>query len=117
MARPARAILLEGARPWSLRTLIEQLRLPLFRNAAYLWLNTIVLSGFGFVFWGTSARLYPADAVGYGASAIAAITLVAGLSHLGLGFGIIRFLPERRQSAVGLINSALLATAIASLLA
>ena len=117
MARPARAILLEGARPWSPRTLIEQLRLPLFRNAAYLWLNTIVLSGFGFVFWAAAARLYPADAVGYGASAIAAITLVAGFSHLGLGFGIIRFLPERRESAVGLINSAFLATAIASLLA
>jgi len=117
MVRPARAILLEGARPWSPRTLIEQLRLPLFRNAGYLWLNTIVLSGFGFVFWGTTARLYPADAVGYGASAIAAMTLVAGFSHLGLGFGIIRFLPERRESAVGLINSALLATAIASLLA
>src|SRR3989304_10617040 len=117
MARPIGAEASEASRAWSRKALGGYLSLPLFRNAAYLWLNTIVLSGLGFVFWTAVARLYTADAVGYGASAIAAISLVASFSHLGLGFGIIRFLPERRESSAGLVNSVFLVTGATSLLA
>lgn len=111
------AVISEASRVWSPAALIEYARQPLFRNASYLWLNTLLLSAFGFVFWTAAARLYPADAVGYGASAIAAITLIAGFSHLGLGIGIIRFLPERRESGAALVNSAFLLTIATSLLA
>jgi O-antigen/teichoic acid export membrane protein len=115
-ARPARAVLSEVSGPWSVRALVGYAALPLFRNAAYLWINTLVLSAFGFVFWTAAARLYPADAVGYGASAIAAMTLIAGFSHLGLGIGIIRFLPERRESGAALVNSAFAVTVATGLL-
>lgn len=117
MAEPTRAAVSGTLRPWSPRALTEQLRLPLFRNAAYLWLNTIVVAASGFVFWMAAARLYPADAVGYGASAIAALTLIGRFSHLGLGIGVIRFLPERRDSAVGLVNSVFVVTIVASIVA
>ncbi|HLA81121.1 MAG TPA: oligosaccharide flippase family protein [Thermoleophilia bacterium] len=117
MARPIGAEASEASRAWSRKALGGYLSLPLFRNAAYLWLNTIILSGLGFVFWAAAARLYTADAVGYGASAIAAINLIGSFSHLGLGFGIIRFLPERRESSAGLVNSVFLVTGATSLLA
>lgn len=115
--RALRAAVSQASRAWSPRALLGHASTPLFRNAAYLWLNTILAGAFGFVFWTAAARLYPADAVGYAASAIAAITLIAGFSHLGLGIGIIRFLPERKDSAAGLVNSVFLVTAGASLLA
>ena len=117
MAKSTKALLAEAPRAWSPRGLIDQVSAPLFQNAAYLWLNTIVLSGFGFVFWAAAALVYPADAVGYAAAAIAAITLIANFSHLGLGIGIIRFLPERKERARALINSVLLVTAAVGLVA
>lgn len=114
---PASEVTFEAPRSGWLGVPIRYAALPLFRNAAYLWLNTLVLSALGFVFWTTAARLYPADAVGYAAAAIAAIALIARFSHLGLGIGIIRFLPERPDSGSALINSAFLITLAASIVA
>lgn len=105
------------SRAWALRALKDYISTRLFRNAAYLWLNTMVISGFGFVFWTAASRLYPADAVGQAAAAIAAITLIAMFAPLGLGIGIVRFLPESRGSGVALVNSVLLVTLAASLVA
>jgi O-antigen/teichoic acid export membrane protein len=117
-AKPVRALAREvAAGQWSIPVLREYASSPLFRNAAYLWANTIVLSAFGFVFWTAAARLYPADAVGYGASAIAAIALIGWFANLGLGLGVIRYLPERRDSGASLVNSVLLSTAAVGLVA
>ena len=105
-----------GAGAWSIPALREYALSPLFRNAGYLWASDIVIGAVGFAFWAVTARFYAADAVGYGASAIAAITLIAAFSTLGLGFGLIRFLPGRESSA-NLINSVLLLVAGVSMFA
>jgi O-antigen/teichoic acid export membrane protein len=86
-------------------------------NAASLVATTAVTSGLGFVFWWLAARLYPAAEVGLAAAAIAATTLLATLSCLGLGTLLIAELaraPERAASllltalaAVGLVGGAL----------
>jgi O-antigen/teichoic acid export membrane protein len=114
--RPIRALAREvAAGPWSIPALRGYASSSLFRNAAYLWTGNIVILATGFVFWAAAAWLYPAEAVGYGASALAAIALIGGFAKLGLGLGLIRFLPERGDSGAGLVNSVLLVAASASL--
>ena len=112
MVRPIRALAREVAvGPWSISALREYASSSLFRNAAYLWTSNIAIFSTGFVFWAAAAWLYPAEAVGYGASALAAIALIGGFAKLGLGLGLIRFLPERGDSGAGLVNSVMLVTA------
>ena len=79
------------------------LREPLYANAYFLMANTIVSSGTGFAFWWLAARLcLPAD-VGLTSAAISAINLVVGLSRLGLGYGLIKFV-SRSKNPIRLTN-------------
>ena len=90
----------------SLRARVAWLvRQPLISNAGYL-LGMSVLPGFlGFVFWAIASRLYPPAAIGTSAAVISAVTLVAGISQLGIGTSLVRFLPES-QSPRHLLSSA-----------
>ena len=92
---------------------------PLYQNAYYLMGNTVVLAilglGFGFVI----TSCYTDEEVGLGMGIIQAMTLLAALSSLGLGFGLIRFLPSAGERANRMINSCLTIvtlTAIAAIL-
>jgi O-antigen/teichoic acid export membrane protein len=76
----------------------------LYANAFYLWVNGIVTSVSGFIFWIVAARLYDAEDVGLAAAAVAALMLLGVVSNLGLGLGLIRFLPEAGNRAVSLLN-------------
>ncbi len=70
------------------------IRQPLFSNAGYLLGVDILASVVGFAFWGLAARLYrPAD-VGLASSVLSAIGLIASLARLGMGTGLVRFLPQ-----------------------
>jgi O-antigen/teichoic acid export membrane protein len=60
---------------------------------------------FGFLFWGLAARLYQPAAVGTATAALSAVALVSGIAGLGIGNGIIRFLPEA-QLGDRLVNTA-----------
>lgn len=73
------------------------LRQPLFANAGYLWGVTLVGASTGFVFWGLAARLYPPDDVGIASAVISVVTLLASIAGLGVGFGLVRFLPGAQQ--------------------
>ncbi len=97
------------------RMLRAQFRIPLYTNAFYLMLNSVVVSLLGFVFWIIVARFYTAADVGLAAASIAAVGLLASLSNLGLGLGIIRFLPEAKEKATSMINSAFTIAGLASL--
>lgn len=77
----------------------------LYRNAIYLMLNSVVHALTGFFFWIAVARLYPTEAVGLAAAAIAATGLLALLSTLGLDYGLIRFLPGSGDKARDMLNS------------
>ena len=79
----------------------------LFRNSIYLMLSTGVMAVFGFFFWIRNARLYSAEQVGIGTNLISTMTLISSFSLLGLGNGLIRYLPtsERKNKKINTIVS------------
>jgi O-antigen/teichoic acid export membrane protein len=72
-------------------------RQPLFANAGYLTGINLVGSVVGFVFWGLAARLYQPEDVGTASAVLSASALVSGIAGLGMGTGLVRFLPEARS--------------------
>jgi len=76
----------------------------LHRNSLLLTLAHALGAFFGFVLWVVAARFYPAADVGVATAVISTVSLLVTLSGLGLGFGIIRYLPEEGDRR-GLINS------------
>jgi O-antigen/teichoic acid export membrane protein len=85
--------------------LLAVLRTPLYTSAFYLWANAIVAAVAGFAFWALVARVYNADDVGLGSAALSALSLLAMFSHLGLGLGLVRFLPESGPRGPRLANA------------
>jgi O-antigen/teichoic acid export membrane protein len=82
-------------------TLVRQ---SLFANAGYLLGINLVGSLVGFVFWGLAARLYRAEEVGMASAVLSAAALVSGIAGLGMGNGLVRFLPKA-QSPHSLLNT------------
>lgn len=74
-----------------------------------------VSSLLGFAFWIVAARFYPAEDVGLASALISAASLLAMIANLGLGYGIIRFLPQSGKKANSLINSGLTLSGLASI--
>jgi len=74
----------------------------LYRNSIYLMLSTGVMAVFGFFFWIINARLYSAEQVGIGTTLISVMALISSFSILGLGNGLIRYLPtsERKNKKI-----------------
>ncbi|OPY62851.1 MAG: Polysaccharide biosynthesis protein [Pelotomaculum sp. PtaU1.Bin065] len=77
----------------------------LYNNAFYLVLNSLTTSFWGFVFWNLMARYFTPAEVGIGSGLVSASGLVAMLASLGLGIGMIRFLPQAGEKSGALINS------------
>ena len=93
----------------------RHIRTTLFRNAYYLMASSAVNALGGFAFWMVAARCYSAEDVGLASALISAIALLALLSTLGLGFGLIRFLPEAGETASEIINSCFTIAVLASI--
>jgi len=85
----------------SLKDLQRHLRTPLYANA----------------FWTVVARFYAADEVGIASAVISATVLLSSLSSLGLGTGLIRFLPGAGEAANWMLDSGLTFLVITSLIA
>jgi O-antigen/teichoic acid export membrane protein len=83
----------------------QLLHIPLFSNALYLMMASAGGALFGFFFWLIAARLYSPIDVGLASAAISGASLLAMLANLGLGYGLIRFLPHSGKNASSLINS------------
>ncbi len=83
----------------------------LYSTAFILWLGAAAPALAGLLFWALVARLYPAKDVGLAAAALSAASLLATFSHLGLGSGLIRFLPEMPPAAAPRLTNAVLTTA------
>src|SRR3989338_10029117 len=75
------------------------LKQSLYRNALGLMANTILLSGFGFIFWILAARIYTAHVVGLGSTALAAMELLSALSLMGFNVALIRYIPQSKEKA------------------
>jgi O-antigen/teichoic acid export membrane protein len=93
------------------RRALHLLRTPLYANAFYLWANTAGTALAGFAFWALTARLYDAHEVGVGSAAFSTLALLSLLSHVGLGLGLIRFLPEAGTGGPRLTNAVFTASA------
>lgn len=76
-----------------------------YSNAFYLMLNSAATSLLGFVFWNLMARFFQPAEVGIGSALVSACGLVGALSNLGLGAGLVRFVPEAGEKAGRLINA------------
>jgi O-antigen/teichoic acid export membrane protein len=91
------------------------LRQPLFANAGYLWGVTLIGALTGFFFWGLAARFYAPEEVGIASAVISAVALLAGIAGLGVGTGLVRFLPAATHP-LRLLNTALTFTALVAFL-
>ncbi len=80
---------------------------PLYRNAIFL----IIASGagglLGFVFWLIVAASYDSASVGLSASLLALAGFLGSVSSLGLGIGLIRFLPSASADSPHRISASL----------
>jgi O-antigen/teichoic acid export membrane protein len=88
----------------------------LYNNAFYLMLNTACTSVLSFVFWYIMARYFSSSDVGIGSALNSAAGLVASFATLGLGIGLVRFIPELKEGAVRLINSAFTLAGVVAIL-
>jgi O-antigen/teichoic acid export membrane protein len=86
----------------------------LLRNAGSLAGTTGLTSIFGVVFWIIAAREFSQQAVGYGSTAISAMTLLGTIGMFGLGTMLIGELPRLRRRG-GLFAATLLASGAGSL--
>jgi O-antigen/teichoic acid export membrane protein len=80
-----------------IKSVVEHIKSPLYRNSFFLMANTVVTSGLGFFFWMVVARFYTEAEVGWGSAVISAISLLALLSVPGFGAALIRFLPKAEK--------------------
>ena len=88
----------------------------LYSNAFYLVITNGMTSVLGFVFWIVVARFYPPEDVGIASALIAAVTLLAGFTHLGLDKALVRFLSHSGEDASSLINTVFTVVALISIL-
>jgi len=89
---------------------------PLRRNALFLMAAGGFTSLFGFFFWLIAARFYSTSQVGLATALISAMSLLAGITKLGLDFGLVRFLP-RSQDKPDIINTCFTLVGVLSILA
>ena len=95
-----------------IRSLYE---VSLYRNAVYLMVTAVATAVLGLAFWVIVARLYSVSDVGLGSALLSVGGLLSWVGTLGLGYGIIRYLPNLKDKA-GLLNSSLTFAGLATVL-
>jgi O-antigen/teichoic acid export membrane protein len=88
----------------------------LYTNAGFLWLGLVGFGLLGFAFWAVVARLYSPAAVGLAGTALTSVMLLTEVSHLGLSYALIRFIPQSGEGAPFLVSRSLAVVAITSFL-
>ena len=100
---------------WSITATVWLRHRDLLNNAVSLFATSGLTSVLGFAFWAFAAREFSQQAVGYGAAAVSAMTLLGTIGVFGLGTVLIGELPRRNPRA-GLVSAALAASGIGSLI-
>jgi len=75
-------------------------------NSFFLFAILMFSSGFGFLVWLAASRLYTPEEVGLATTVISTSQLLTGLAGLGLGMGLIKFLPAAKDPA-RMVNTSL----------
>jgi O-antigen/teichoic acid export membrane protein len=91
-------------------------RVSLYRNALYLIAASMINAMLGFVFWIVAAHYYTPEEVGLGSATISSVLLLSSFANLGLGYGLIRFLPKS-INPVQMINTMLTTSILTSVAA
>ena len=94
--------------------LIRHLSEPLHKNAYYLMVGSVTTSSLGFIFWIIAARFYATEALGLSSAIISAAGFLSLFAELGLGIGLIRFLPNAKEGN-NMINTCLTVNGLASI--
>lgn len=87
----------------------------LLMNSVYLMLATIVIAGFGFIFWVVITRTYDAGTVGLAATLLTLSGLLSMLSLVGFDTTFVRFLPHEAHKS-DQINSGMVIVTLTSFL-
>ncbi|HKW42600.1 MAG TPA: hypothetical protein VJP06_00295 [Thermoplasmata archaeon] len=95
---------------------LDQVKSPLYRNAFYIMLTSLVGNGLGLFFWVVAYRFYKTSDAGYAIAMVNTLTFLAGVTSLGLPIALIRFLPET-DDPPALINTSLTIAAVLSAIA
>ena len=98
----------------SISNLKAHLSNPLYINGYYLMGNFLATAVSGFAFWIIAANFYSDTDVGIASAMISAMSLLSLFSTLGLGFGLIRFLPGAGDKSTKMINSCFTISALVS---
>ena len=77
-----------------LLALREASRIPLYANANALVANQASSAVLGLIYWMLAAHLYHVDTVGASSAVISTLLLLSAIAQLGLGTGMVRFLPR-----------------------
>ncbi len=95
------------------KEVMEDIRSPLYQNAIFLILHTVLVAGAGFLFWLLVTRLLGSEeAVGQAILLVSVITLLTTVSTLGFAVGLIRYLPNSPGDKSLMVNSVLTVTAV-----
>ncbi len=70
------------------------LGVSLYRNAFFLIMNQVVLSGFGFLFWAIVVRIYAVRDVGLASALISSLEFISMLSLIGFDIALIKYMPK-----------------------
>src|SRR5881227_370667 len=106
MNKPAARVVELVGRGW------DQVKSPLYRNAIFIMLTSVISSGLGFFFWLIVANKYAKEDLG------AAVTLFQTLGFIGalgnLGIGLIRYMGETEDKGK-MINAGLTLSGVVTL--
>src|SRR6266511_3187651 len=84
----------------------DEARSPLYRNAFFIMLASLIGAPLGFVFLYVVIQTYNLTDAGYAATMVNTITFLVGIGSLGLPIALIRFLRES-DDPPALVNTSL----------
>ena len=84
----------------------DQVKGSLYRNAIFIMLTSVIASGLGFFFWLIVSIRYQQADIGAAITLFSTLGFVGVLGNLGIGVGLIRYLPETEDKPA-LVNAGL----------
>jgi O-antigen/teichoic acid export membrane protein len=92
----------------------DQVKSPLYRNALFIMLTSVIGSGLGFFFWVIVSNRYSREDMGAAVTLFSTLGFLAALGNLGIGIGLIRFMPEMDDKSA-LVNTGLTVSGLVTL--
>ena len=92
----------------------DQVKSPLYRNAFFIMLTSVIGNGLGFFFWLIIGNTRAGQDAGAAVVLFQTLAFVGTIGNLGLGIGLIRYLPET-DDKTSLINAGLTLAGLVSL--